>query len=1352
MLRNYTFPSYLQGFKIAAMAVTFLCIAGTCLLATEITKTPPLVDVQSPPGWMAPPEVASFSIIGNCTTTEASDVFLSGGVAYVADGSSGLRCINVSNPATPTLLGTCPTTDALGVFVIGGIAYVADSSAGIRSINVSNPAAPILLDTYNTAGTANEVFVCGGVAYVADGDAGLQCLNVTNPADLVYLGSNNTPGYAYNVDVCGGVALVADGSFGLQCINVTDPRKPYILGNWTLANARDVEVSGSMVYVADYDYDAGDAYSGGLKCFNISNPRAPALLFSRAHLYFSKLHVHGTVLYVAVGDSLYCYDISYPADLPYLRSYSLPGGITGVRVDGGIAYVADSTVGLVCIQIAEVAVPPILIGTYDTTSARGVDVSGGVAYVADGDAGLRCINISNPRGLTLLATYNTPGTAQDVCVSAGVAYVADYTSGLQCINVSNPRTPALLGYYNSTAESAWGVCVDGGVAYLANGSGGLQCINISDPRAPALLGTWAMSDFANDVCVSGGIVYVADGDAGLRCINVSNPKAPALLGTWTTSGYAYDVCVSGSVAYVADSTAGLRCINITNPANPYILGTCPTFDARGVDVSGSMVYVADHTSGMRCINVSNPTNPSLNATYNTPGTAYGVCVSGGLAYVADLASGMQCILVRYYFWDLPEFVDLQPGDNTWRAFPGTTYDVDFIAGLANLSYAQYTICSEYGQDGTVLKDWTNIFTGLNKGNYTDNWTIDFAACQEGMNYVSVRVVDMAGALSYPSDVFYVKKETVPPTVTENLPGDVTWQTAPGATYDVDFTDTASYLSNAQYQIWSAGGQGGTLLKDWTYIFVDLNLPSYSTDWAIDFDACQGGTNYISVRVYDFAGNNATVIDVFSVRKDAMAPSITDNQEDNVTWQIAPGATYDVDFADAASNLSYAQYQIWSAAGQGGALLKDWTDIFSGLNANSYTTNWSIDYAACQEGMNFVSVRVVDYAGLETITTDVFYMRKDAAAPVIIDDQPGNDTWLSVPGAIYDVDFVDAASNLSYGQYQIWSAAGQGGALLKDWTDIFSGLNASNYTTNWSIDYAACQEGTNYVSVRAFDHLGHQGTTTDVFYVRKDTAAPTIQVDTPGHFTSAISPTISVTFQDAGSGIVYAYFKIDEYSPSGTQVWGWLPLLVESGTSSKTIEFTLDADTWAALDDGNHIIYFKAWDSLGNVAVGAEFAVEFVKDTGSTGDNSGGLLVGLVIAIIAGAVGVIALIWLQLRSPKGDTRSVPPALGGKTKPSPTLVSKPAPTPTPAKKADAAKPAPAPTPTKKADAAKPAPVPTPTKKPEHVKPAPQPIKTIVEAPKPKPAPSSTKTVEVVKPVPKPATKLDEKASKKPAKKPA
>ncbi|MDD4651151.1 MAG: SdrD B-like domain-containing protein [Methanothrix sp.] len=146
-------------------------------------------------------------------------VAVSGSYLYVADGYSGLKIIDVSDPADPFRAGSCDTpADSRGVAVSGSYAYVADSDSGLQIIDVSDPYSPFIASSCDTPGTSSGVALAGSYAYVADGDSGLQIIDVSNPYSPFIAGSYDTPGYSNGVAVSGSYVYVADGDSGLQII------------------------------------------------------------------------------------------------------------------------------------------------------------------------------------------------------------------------------------------------------------------------------------------------------------------------------------------------------------------------------------------------------------------------------------------------------------------------------------------------------------------------------------------------------------------------------------------------------------------------------------------------------------------------------------------------------------------------------------------------------------------------------------------------------------------------------------------------------------------------------------------------------------------------------------------------------------------------------------------------------------------------------------------------------------------------------------------------------------------------------------------------------------------------------
>lgn len=278
------------------------------------------------------------------TPDRAWGVVLSGIYAYVADVNSGLRIINVENPAAPAEAGFYVTPgSAFSVAVSGNYAYVTDLSIGLRIINISNPSTPTLVSSFNTEGDFNAyaVAVSGDFAYVANFASGLRIINITNPTVPTEEGFYLTPYRARSVAVSGTYAYVADDASGLRVINITNPSAPTEAGFYdTPGEAYGVALSGSYAYVADGEF--------GLRIINISNPATPFEEgFFDTQGYARGVAVEENYAYVAdEGSGLRVINVTNPAAPTEAGFYNTPGAAWGVAASVDYIYVGDWTGGL----------------------------------------------------------------------------------------------------------------------------------------------------------------------------------------------------------------------------------------------------------------------------------------------------------------------------------------------------------------------------------------------------------------------------------------------------------------------------------------------------------------------------------------------------------------------------------------------------------------------------------------------------------------------------------------------------------------------------------------------------------------------------------------------------------------------------------------------------------------------------------------------------------------------------------------------------------------------------------------------------------------------------------------------
>ena len=750
------------NFNFNRVTSTGLTVTGTSTLVTTtfskyigIGTTTPQEKTHLVNGTLLIDNPVNPTLKGAYGTTNAFGVYVSGKYAYVADGGGGLKIIDISNPAFPTLIGTDGTfsLDAYNVFVSGKYAYVVETGWEFEIFDISNPANPTLTGSYAAGGFG--VYVSGKYAYVAGGPSGLQIIDISNPANPTLAGNYTFFPYDANgVYVSGKYAYVANGGGGLKIIDISNPASPTLISTLdTTGSALNVYVSGKYAYVADS--------SSGLQIINISNPASPILAGTLGTTEARGVYVSGKYAYVAdLYSGLRIIDISSSTNPMLTGTYDTTGSAYNVYVSGKYAYVADDSNGLQIIDIYGADIHAASIGnisTNDLTVWENIDIGNSLSVRNSLNVGVGGI-LSNG-SLNVSATSSTSTILGSFMVSGGTTlgnvtttnlYVSGITNlaGTTITNVTstnfftsllqftdllgiNATTTNLnvsgltnLGSTIITNVTSTNVAVTGlfdvsGTSTLAtttfnkyvgigtttpqekvhiyNGS-----LLVDNPINPTIKGVYDTPSTSFDVYVSGKYAYVADGSSGLQIIDISNSASPTTIGTYDTTGQAYSVHVSGRYAYVADGISQLLLIlDISNPASPILIGSFNLggiANANGIYVSGKYAYVANSNNGLKIIDISNPASPTLVSTNNSS-NAQDVYVSGKYAYVADYAGGLKII------------------DISNPASPTTTGSYD-TAGLAFDVYVsgRYAYVGD-GGSGLQIIDVSNPASSTLTGNY-----------------------------------------------------------------------------------------------------------------------------------------------------------------------------------------------------------------------------------------------------------------------------------------------------------------------------------------------------------------------------------------------------------------------------------------------------------------------------------------------------------------------------------------------------------------------------------------------------------------------------------------------------------
>ncbi len=568
---------------------------------------------------------SAMVLLGSLDTGLAHDVLykndlFAGKIAYIADGFSGLVVIDVNDPSAPTQIGSYATLgQAMGLSYHGGFGdgpylTIAAGGEGVIVLDVSVPSSPVFKDSHTTAGFANDVTtdVVDGMdyLYVAAAGAGVEMYRLLFGFAITPRMPTDTPSFAQSIEVVGDIAYVADWSSGLQIINLNaDRNDPVIVGSFNTSGlAVDVQVSGGTAYVADEE--------GGVQVIDVRVPASPVGLgvIGVPDLALG-LDIVGQDLFVAASTfGVLAMDMG---ELDGLVSSSLldlyawgDGNIyfpEHTVVVGDIAYVSRSGLHLFDVSSGS----PVLVSSFGLgTDTGGVYVNGGAAYLADG-AGFQIIDVRNPMNLVLLGSHGTPGTAHDIWVDGNFG--------------------------------------DGIFAYVANGETGLHIFDVSDSSSPQFVGQTAIAPGTNVKRVEiadtgfGKVAYIIDGN-DFVIVSVADQTQPLPFGAYSTGRGTQNVLVDGDIAYIASSssfdTGRLDIVDISQPLNPSLISS---FDTNGLhqfsnayyelNKTGSMLFITDPVSGITMYDVADPTAPKFTGMYNKESGMMSLTIENNTGYL-----------------------------------------------------------------------------------------------------------------------------------------------------------------------------------------------------------------------------------------------------------------------------------------------------------------------------------------------------------------------------------------------------------------------------------------------------------------------------------------------------------------------------------------------------------------------------------------------------------------------------------------------------------------------------------------------------------------------------------------------
>ena len=205
-------------------------------------------------------------------------------------------------------------------------------------------------------------------------------------------------------------------------------------------------------------------------------------------------------------------------------------------------------------------------------------------------------------------------------------------------------------------------------------------------------------------------------------------------------------------------------------------------------------------------------------------------------------------------------------------------------------------------------------------------------------------------------------------------------------------------------------------------------------------------------------------------------------------------------------------------------------------------------------------------------------------PVITSYESYDYAWYgALPARTYDIDFQDAGGS-ALENFQVKATTGplETGAVNADWTDILAGIDADDFTADWTLTqgfWDLLADGTNFISVQVFDGSGNTDVELDAFLVFKDTTPPAI-----GHTydsqvwrsTHGFSVLTAVT--DPHSGIDRVQYSAwSAPAQGGSELIPWSQISAPGGAKTAAPSLPVSAGIWDLLVSGTNYFALRAWD-------------------------------------------------------------------------------------------------------------------------------------------------------------------------------
>ena len=267
------------------------------------------------------------------------------------------------------------------VEVQGDFAYVCVQN-GIKIINISDPASPTLVGLFNTTGTPQDLVVMGDYTFIADSEDGLVILNTTSVAHPTIMSKTPTNGTAKGIAVNGNYTYLVDDDTGLVIFNTSNFSDPEFIRHAGSVDAHAVALDHRYAYLADGP--------GGVKILDIEDPAFPRHRINYQYVdYAVDVTVYQKYMYIADrSGEIHIVHVPWYGGMEKVGTVSLEDQCNSVLIDGPYVFATIDQSGFVITNRWYGTVPEVLGGNGTSAASYDIAISGSSLLVADGENGL----------------------------------------------------------------------------------------------------------------------------------------------------------------------------------------------------------------------------------------------------------------------------------------------------------------------------------------------------------------------------------------------------------------------------------------------------------------------------------------------------------------------------------------------------------------------------------------------------------------------------------------------------------------------------------------------------------------------------------------------------------------------------------------------------------------------------------------------------------------------------------------------------------------------------------------------------------------------------------------------------